>query len=145
MPIEELHATQGISRPLEEEEWNVHILKVSDAEPILPASRVERVRIENDPGCGKVLSYQIGRHTPPHRPARQEEIIDACAQEFGSSAVGLDQPLGAIGPIRAPLGVGIIEGHHRVALPGQPIPKGSHERMLLVRPGAVGEEHTGRA
>lgn len=145
MPIEELHATQGISRPLEEEQWDVHILKVSDAEPILPAGRVERVRIENDPGCGKALGNQIGRDAPPHRPARQEEIIDACVQKFGSSAVGLDQPLGAIGPLRAPLGVGIVEGHHSAAVTGQPIPKGGHERMFLVRPGAVGEEHTGRA
>ena len=89
------------------------------------------------PAAGKALGDQVGRRAPPiDLPARR--VIGSCAEEFAGGALGFDQPLGSIGSLRAPLGVGIVEGHHRMARIGQRI-GGSHERMFLIRPGTVGD------
>ena len=145
MPLEELHATQGISCSLEEEQRDVHILEMGHTQSILTAGRVEGVGVEDHPVGGIALGDQVCRHAPTHRPARQEESIDACVEVLGGSPMGLDQPLGAIGGLRAPLGVGVVERHHRVARQGQSIPQRDHEWMVLVGAGPVCQEHAGRA
>jgi hypothetical protein len=43
----------------------------------------------------------------------------------------LDQLLGAIGAFGATLGVGVVKGHHGVAITSKTIAKQDHERMVL--------------
>ena len=145
MAVEELHAAEGITCPLEEEQRDMNILEMSHPQPILPAGRVEGIGIEDHPVGGKTLGDQICRHPPAHRPARQEESIDTCLEVLGGGAMGLDQPLGAVGALRPPLGVRIVEGHDRVARQGQPVAQRDHEGMVLVGACPVGQEHARRA
>ena len=123
----------------------MHVLEMVSTKPVFTACRVQGIRIEDDPGSRISIGHQISGHAPSHRPARQEETIDLAGEQIRGSSMGLEQPLGAIGSLRSPLGVGVVERHHGVPRPGQPLPEPGHERMVLIGTGAVGEEDPVRA
>ncbi len=57
----------------------------------------------------------------------------------------LQQLLGPVGPLGAALGVGVVEREDRVTEPGKSIAEPDHERVILVGPRTMGEQHTNPA
>lgn len=118
MAVKELHPAKGVTGALEEEQRNRDIGEVGHSQPVLLPGRVERIRIQ-DRSRGRIaLRHEIRGHPPPHRSTGQEQMIDPLSQVIGCGSVHLDESLGSVRAFRAPLGVGVVEGHDRVACLG---------------------------
>lgn len=111
--VEQILATEGVARALEEEHRDRDVTQVLDAEFLRLGGRVQRIGVTHDALAGIAIGCEHRPYTSAHRPARQDQRWS----ELGSDAVG-DRPvtpeehLSPIGAALADLGVWIVERHH---------------------------------